>query len=120
MNSAEHCGHCGYWNHKTKDCKFLGQNKCGICKRFGHNTEDCYSKKAKDLKHKRDKEGGKNRKNKKQKKEEINQGEEIDDGDEDEHIAFNLEESSEIPLDESEEGQAFNLNQIDLNSDCCG
>jgi hypothetical protein len=47
---AEHCGQCSMRNHKTTDCRFLGQNKCGICDRFGHMTKNCFSKKAKELK----------------------------------------------------------------------
>jgi gag-polypeptide of LTR copia-type/Integrase core domain/GAG-pre-integrase domain len=114
MNNAERCGQCGMRNHETKDCKFLGQNKCGICKRFGHKTEDCYSRKAKDIKRKREKGNEKGRKNKKQKREEMNQGEEDEDDDDDEHIAFNLEEISEIPLDISEIGQSFNFDEPDV------
>ena len=117
MNTnAERCGHCGYRNHETKDCKFLGQSKCGICNRFGHETEDCYSRKAKNLKQKREKGDGKGKDKKKKKKETTNQGEEVEEVDEEEHIAFSLNESLEILLDESEEGQAFNFDEPVYNS----
>jgi Reverse transcriptase (RNA-dependent DNA polymerase)/gag-polypeptide of LTR copia-type/Integrase core domain/GAG-pre-integrase domain len=113
MNTnTERCGHCGLRNHKTEECKFLGQSKCGICTRFGHTTEECYSKKAKDLKRKREK--GDKKGKKKKKTEEMHQGEEIADDDEDEHITFNLNESPEIFLDESEEGQSFNFDEPDV------
>ena len=111
MNNTEHCGHCGKQNHETKDCRFLGQSKCGICNRFGHGSGECYSKKAKDLKRKREKDEGKGKAKKKKKKEEMNQGEEIDEDDEQDHVAFSLNESSEIPMDESEEGQFFNFDE---------
>jgi hypothetical protein len=80
-------------NHKTKDCRFLGQNKCSICDRFGHNTKDCYSRKAKELKHKQEENtdrnsGKKKRFGDKRKKEEMNEGEVMDDEDNDEHIVF--------------------------------
>ena len=57
LTDAEKCGHCGMRNHKTQDCCFLGQSECGICDRFGHKTKDCYSKKAKELKRKREDKG---------------------------------------------------------------
>jgi hypothetical protein len=116
MSDSARCGHCGYRNHETKDCKFLGQTKCGICNRFGHNTEDCYSRKAKELKRKREKNDRKGKK--KKKKEEMNQGqeEEIDDEDDDEHIIFNLNEPSKRIFDESEEGQMFNFEELDVNN----
>ena len=112
MNNADRCPHCRLRNHKTEECKFLGQSKCGICNRFGHMTSDCYSRKAKDLKRKREKKDGKGKK--KQKTEEMHQGEEIADEDEDEHVAFSVNGPSEIYLDESEEGQAFNFDEPDV------
>jgi hypothetical protein len=115
MNDNARCGHCGLRNHETKNCKFLGQPKCGICDRFGHKTEECYSRKAKDLKRKREKSDRKGKK--KKRKEEMNQGEEeADDEDDEEHIVFSLNGSSEIPLDESEEGQSFNFDDYDVNN----
>ena len=92
MTNAECCGQCGLRNHETKDCKFLGQNKCGICNLFGHDSNDFYSRKAKELKQKREKGEGKGdrkeKKKKKKKKEEMNQGEEVDDSDDEEHIVL--------------------------------
>jgi hypothetical protein len=77
-----------------------------------HGSDECYSRKAKDLKRKRGEGDGKGKK-KKKKKEETNQGEEVDD--EEEHIAFCLNESSDtIPLDESEVGQAFNFDESNV------
>lgn len=55
MQNAECCGHCGLRNHKTKDCRFLGQTRWGICNCFSHATNECYSKKVKGLKQKREK-----------------------------------------------------------------
>ena len=121
MNTnVDPCGICGLNNHATINCKWKGQDKCGICLRFGHTTEDCYSRKAKALKRKRekDKNTGKGKGKKKRKKEEMNQGEDDDDDDdEDEHIACCLIGSNytDIPLDESEVGQAFNFDEHDVN-----
>ena len=118
MTNAKCCGQCRLRNHETKDCKFLGQNKCGICNRFGHNSDDCYSRKAKELKRKREKgEGkgdGKEKKKKKKKKEEMNQGEEVDDSDDEEHIVCYGDDSSQIVLDESEEGYNLPNNQSNV------
>jgi hypothetical protein len=73
--NTERCGHCGYRNHKTTECKFLGQSKCGICDRFGHQSEDCYSRKAKELKRKREKGDDKGKgKGKRERKEEEKEG----------------------------------------------
>jgi len=81
-------------------------------KRFGHESEDCYSKKAKDLKRKREK-GDQKGKNKKKKKEEMNQGEEVEEDDDEEHIVFCANaDSSEIILDESEEGFNFDEQNV--------
>lgn len=87
-------------NHETKECKFLGQSKCGIFNRFRHRLDECYLRKPKDLKHKREKGDGKDGKDKKKKKkkEEMNQGEEEED--KEEHIAFCLDSTLDIPLDE--------------------
>ena len=119
---AERCGQCGLRNHKTKDCRFLGQPKCGICEKFGHKTEDCYSKKARELKHKREtKAGGSGSKKKrfgdKKRREEANEGEIMDD-DDDEHIVFTTQVtgSSKIMFDPSEEGINFDDHDVS-NSD---
>ena len=101
-------------SHKTKECRFLGQSRCGICNIFGHKTDDCYSRKAKDLKRKRDK-GDRKGNKKKKKKEEMNLGEEDNEEDE-EHITFSLNKNSDIQLDESEEGQCFNFEEPDVNT----
>ena len=45
----------------------------------------------------------------------MNQGEEIEEENDDEHIIFALNESSEITFDDSEEGQFFNFNEPDVN-----
>ena len=114
--NTERCGHCGYRNHKTEECKFLGQSKCGICDQFGHPTKECYSRKAKELKRKREEEDGKGKGKgkgkKKKKKEEVNQGE--DEEEDEEHITFSLNHTSDIQLDESEVGQAFNFDEPDI------
>ena len=116
LNNQCH-GQCRLCNHETKDCK-VGQNKCGICNQFGHNSNDCYSKKAKELKRKREKGeekgDGKEKKKKKKKKEEMNQGEEIDDSDDKEHIVCYSDDSSAIVLDESKEGYNLPTNQSDV------
>ena len=106
------CGHCHLRNHKTEDCRYLGQSRCSICERFGHQTKDCYSKKAKNLKRK-EKPNGDKKSKKKQKREEMNEGEEEDD---DEHIAFTLTESPEFAFDDSEKGQFFNFDESDVNN----
>jgi len=100
---------------RTKDCRFLGQNKCGICERFSHKTEDCYSRKVKELKCKREtnaeRSGNKKKRfGDKSKKEEANEGEVMDDKDDDEHIVFTTREAgtSKIMFDPSEEGINFN------------
>jgi hypothetical protein len=108
-------------NHKTKDCRFLGQNKCGICERFGHKDEDCYSRKAKELKRKRENNANRNSGKKKRfgdkrKREETNEGEIMDDEDDDEHIVFTTQEagSSKITFNPSEEVQLPRTSAIDV------
>ena len=117
IKDAERCGQCGYRNHKTDECKYLGQNRCGTCNRFGHRTEDCFSKKAKALRRKGKFGDNKNDKKdkKKQKKEEMNQREEEND-DDDEHITFSVNEPSELTFDDSEQGQFFNFDESDVYS----
>ena len=116
-NTAVKCDNCGLRNHETKNCKWLHEPKCGICDRFGHTTEDCYSRKAKNLKRKREQGGGKGKGKKKKKKEEMNMGETDEEDDEEEHVTCCLTDKnySEIPLDESEIGQAFNFDEIDVS-----
>jgi hypothetical protein len=48
----------------------------------------------------------------------MNQGqeEEIDDEDDGEHVVFNLNGPSKILFDESEEGQMFNFEELDVNN----
>jgi hypothetical protein len=80
-SDPEHCRQCGRRGHNTANCRFLGQNKCGICENFGHKSEDCYSRKAKELKRKRESKDDKNWKGKKKnkgkkKQEETNEAEE--------------------------------------------
>ena len=118
LKDAESCHNCGKRNHLTKDCRYLGQTKCGVCNRFGHRTEDCHW--AKELKRKgemraetSDRKGKRPRK--KPRKEEMNQGEEIEEKNDDEHIVFALNEPSEITFDDLEEGQFFNFNEPDVN-----
>jgi len=91
IHDADRCGLCSSRNHKTKDCRFLGQPKCGICERFGHKTKDCYSRKAKELKRKQeanaDRSGSKKKRfSDKRKREKANEGDVMDD-DDDEHIS---------------------------------
>src|SRR6202522_3839785 len=96
---------------KQRNVNFLGKADVSS-KRFGHESEDCYSKKAKDLKRKREK-GDQKGKNKKKKKEEMNQGEEVEEDDDKEHIVFCANtDSSEINLDESEEGFNFDEQNV--------
>ena len=120
MKNADKCGHCDLHNHEMKDCKFLGQSKCGICNWFGHSTEDCYFKKAKDLKHKGEKEDRKGKKKKKKTKEEMNQGEEVEEEDEDEHITFSINESLKITFDESDVNNSSEYNPCLIYYDWLG
>ena len=121
---AEHCGLvCGSWNHKTKDCRFLGQPKCSICKRFSHKTKDCYLRKVKELKCKQeanaDRSGGKKKRfGDKRKREEANKGEVIDDNN-DEHIVFTTQEagSSKITFNPSEEGINFDDPDVSISDE---
>ena len=114
MNTnTQPCDTCGLHNHVTRDCKFKGQPKCGICNRFGHTSDECYSRKAKALKRKREKNDGKGKGKKKKKNEQMNVGEE-DDDEEEEHVTCFLQDYSDIPLDESEIGQSFNLDKCDV------
>lgn len=122
---AKHCGQCSGQNHKTAQCRFLGQSKCSVCGRFGHKTEDCYGRKAKETKeirHKRnfkedrgDKKG--KRFGKKPRKEETNKGEEVND---EEHIVLTLSERAcktlEKAFDSLEEDQFFNFDNPDVNN----
>ena len=69
------------------------------------------------MKQKREKGEGKgDGKEKKKKKEEMNQGEEIDDSDDEEHIVCYRNDSSDIVLDESKEGYNLPINQSDVLS----
>jgi len=52
---------------------------------------------------------------KKLRREEMNQEEEIEEENNDEHIIFTLNESSEITFNNLEEGQFFNFNEPDVN-----
>ena len=121
LTDADHCGQCNMRSHKTTNCRFLGQSKCGFCDWFGHKTENCYSKKAKDLKRKyepiADKTANKRKKfTENKKKEEVNEGDEMEDINDDEHIMFAVHESepSRMTFDASEEGQVFNFDNPDV------
>ena len=114
LTDADRCGQCNMRSHKTTNCRFFGQSKCSFCNWFGHKTKDCYSKKAKDLKWKykpiADKTGNKGKKfMENKKKEEVNEGDEMEDINDDEHIVFTIHESepSRMTFNASEEGQVF-------------
>ena len=111
ISEPEVCRKCGKIGHKISDCR-QNQIKCTICECLGHEAKDCYSRKAKDLKRKREEKNDKNKKGKKKfrpkkKVDESKMGEESHQNDE--HIIFNNDEFSEITFDSSEEGQYFNF-----------
>ena len=64
------CKQCGYKNHTTENCRFLGQNKCPTCNHFGHLPKDCWFK---DKPRKRKGEQSGNRSAKKAKNESVNE-----------------------------------------------
>ena len=113
------CQKCGKHGHKTSDCKLLSQTKCAICECLGHETKDCYSRKAKELKRKREAKNDKNKKGKKKfkpkKKDEGNNEEQSHQNDE--HVIFYTEndEISQITFDSSEEGQYFNFTDSNVS-----
>ena len=122
LQDAERCGQSGMRGHLTINCRFLGQNKCGVCERFGHKTEDCYSRKAKDLKRKRETTNNRSDKKRKkingkpkrdQKRDQVNEGEEDNMGTDDEIIVLNTDVSN-ITFDPSEEGQYFNFKNTNV------
>jgi hypothetical protein len=78
-------------------------------------------RKVKDLKHKEkfngERSDGKGKKPmKKQRREEMNQGEEMGEENDNEHIVFALNELLKITFDDSEEGQFFNFDEPDVNN----
>ena len=80
---------------------------------WADTSDECYSRKAKALKRKREKNNGKGKGKKKKKNEQMNVGEE-DDDEEEEYVTCFLQSCSDIPLDESEIGQSFNLDKRDV------
>ena len=64
------CRNCGFTNHITDDCRWLGQPKCTKCGWFGHVASEC----TQGEKRKNEKNGQKNKpKFKRAKKERVNQ-----------------------------------------------
>jgi hypothetical protein len=77
-------------------------------------------RKVKDLKHKEKFNGERSdvkgkKPMKKQRREEMNQGEEMGEENDNEHIVFALNELLKITFDDSEEGQFFNFDEPDVN-----
>jgi hypothetical protein len=71
--NAEKCKQCGYKNHTTQECIFLGQSKCTTCNRFRHSPQDCWFK---DRPPKQKGGGQRNRPDKKARNESVNEAKE--------------------------------------------
>ena len=118
-SNSVHCNNCKQNNHKTDDCRWLGQPQCNKCKWFGHIGDNCRRE------HKRMSDGGGGRKPKQAKQEKVNQATENGDGGkgDDSEIVFATYESNDFcnpdqytPLNEEETKEQLYI--YDWLADC--
>jgi hypothetical protein len=112
-SKTKYCSICKHNNHNTKECRNRGKKTCSICKKPGHEEKDCWFCKGKRKREGQQSRGG----NKKQKtastSKEMNEGEAMQ---VEEEVTFMMEEDHDIPMDSSDEGQYFNLNNHHVNN----
>jgi len=117
--NSVHCNNCKQNNHKTDDCRWLGQPQCNKCNWFGHIGDNCH----REHKWKSDGRGGEKPKWVKQEK--VNQATKNGDGGkgDDSEIVFATYESDDFcnpdqytPLNEEETKEQLSI--YDWLADC--